>query len=196
MGIYQRRVKSFQCISYTPLSTAPFHRRFAPGEKALLLESITVPPLSSKICRFSEEVAWTADPDAAEVGGYSSSSESCNAKPHSHAPPPFPSLPRRCEKIPFSPPPCPSPVEGEGISSCISIYLPSPLAGDGRVRGNILIFLHLPRGEEAVKKFDRGRESLSRCPGEELFHAARTGGKCSAAKQFLVFRRATTATSG
>jgi len=32
-------------------------------------------------------------------------------------------------------PTLPSPVEGEGISSCISIYLPSPLAGEGRVRG-------------------------------------------------------------
>jgi hypothetical protein len=27
---------------------------------------------------------------------------------------PPPSPPRRCEKIPFLPPPCPSPVEGEG----------------------------------------------------------------------------------
>ena len=52
---------------------------------------------------------------------------------------------RRCEKIPFLPPPCPSPVEGEGISSCISIYLPSPLAGEGRVRGRIPIFSHLLR---------------------------------------------------
>ncbi len=29
----------------------------------------------------------------------------------------------------------PSPLEGEGISSCISICLPSPLEGEGGVRG-------------------------------------------------------------
>ena len=46
-----------------------------------------------------------------------------------------PQSPCGCEKIPFSPPPCPSPIEGEGISSCILKYLPSPLAGEGRVRG-------------------------------------------------------------
>jgi len=38
----------------------------------------------------------------------------------------------------------PSPIEGEGISSCISIYLPSPLAGEGRVRRDIPIFSRLP----------------------------------------------------
>jgi hypothetical protein len=48
-----------------------------------------------------------------------------------------------CEKIPFSPPPWPSPVEGEGISSCISICFPSPLAGEGGVRGENPNFSHL-----------------------------------------------------
>ena len=56
--------------------------------------------------------------------------------------------PRRCEKIPFSPPPCPSPVEGEGISSFNSNHLSSPLAGEGRVRGPLRIFSHLPLERE------------------------------------------------
>jgi hypothetical protein len=56
--------------------------------------------------------------------------------------------PRRCEKIPFSPPPCPSPLEGEGNSSLNSTHLPSPLAGEGRVRGPLRIFSHLPLERE------------------------------------------------
>jgi hypothetical protein len=39
------------------------------------------------------------------------------------------------EKFNFHPHPRPPPSEGEGISSYISIYLPSPLEGEGRVRG-------------------------------------------------------------
>jgi hypothetical protein len=56
---------------------------------------------------------------------------------------PHPGLPRRCKKIHFPPPPCPSPVKGEGISLWISIFFPYPLAGEGRVRGNISIFSQL-----------------------------------------------------
>jgi len=51
-----------------------------------------------------------------------------------------PLIPRRCEKIPLSPPPWPSPVEGEGISSYILRSLPSLLAGEGRVRGPLRNF--------------------------------------------------------
>jgi hypothetical protein len=39
-----------------------------------------------------------------------------------------------------SPPPCPFPIEGEGIYLYISNDFTSPLAGEGRVRGNISIF--------------------------------------------------------
>ena len=56
---------------------------------------------------------------------------------------PHPGLPRRCEEINSPPPPCPSPVKGEGISLWISIIFPPPLAGEGRVRGNISIFSQL-----------------------------------------------------
>jgi hypothetical protein len=41
------------------------------------------------------------------------------------------SSPWECEKINFPPPPCPSPVKGEGISLLISIFFPSPLAERG-----------------------------------------------------------------
>ncbi len=58
------------------------------------------------------------------------------------------SSPRRCEKIPFLPPPCPSPLKGEGNSSLSSTHLPFPLAGEGTVRGPLRIFSHLPLERE------------------------------------------------
>jgi len=42
------------------------------------------------------------------------------------------------------------PPQGGGNFFFISICFPSPLAGEGRVRGYVLIFSHL-RGEESVR---------------------------------------------
>jgi hypothetical protein len=60
------------------------------------------------------------------------------------------------KKSHFHPHPGP-PLEGEGISFCISICFPSPLEGEGRVRGKIPNFSHLQgmkgRGMDKAMKF-------------------------------------------
>jgi hypothetical protein len=53
-------------------------------------------------------------------------------------------LPEGVKNYLKSPPPSPSPVEGEGIFKNYFNMVTLPLAGEGRVRGNISIFSQLP----------------------------------------------------
>jgi hypothetical protein len=53
-------------------------------------------------------------------------------------------LPGMCEKIPDITPTLALPHRGGGNFLPISIGLPSPLAGEGRVRGDISTFSQLP----------------------------------------------------
>jgi len=59
---------------------------------------------------------------------------------------PHPGPPRSCEKIPKITPTLPLPRQGGGNLLLISMGLPSPPRGEGRVRGHIPIFSHLQGG--------------------------------------------------
>jgi len=61
--------------------------------------------------------------------------------------PHFTPVPRSCEKIPKIIPTLPLPCQGGGNLLLISTGLPSPPRGEGRVRGRIPIFSHLPPSE-------------------------------------------------
>jgi len=68
-----------------------------------------------------------------------------------------PYSPEGVKKSPYHPHPG-SPVEGEGISSCILRSLPSLLAGEGRVRGPLRNFFTpspLPKGEIVIPLFGK-----------------------------------------